>query len=161
MIDSIVWTPTTGSAQTMNTDDDNYPVSEFDVIPDVRLDNSRQKPGAHGVFATPTMRDGMSIDITLGILASSPTGYNNNRLQLMSRLFGENYDGQVTEDSMGTLAVQLTGQEETWNADCAISAITGPKSASEGAYSEVMVTFYSFVAYFYGGTDPTNFYRYT
>lgn len=161
MIDQIVWNPITGSSQSFNTDEDPFPVLEFDVTPDYRMDNSRQKPGQHSVYATPSERDGMSIDISLGILADDASDYVTKRAQLVNRLNGENFLDYVTEDILGTLSITLTGQSEAWDADCIISAFSGPKSGTEGAYSQVLVTFYSFAAYFYGHDDNTNLYRWS
>lgn len=139
--------------------DDFNPISDFDVTVDMRTDKTRIIPQGHGVYPTPTYRDGMTIDIGGNILADDYGDYVDKRKNLVHALFGDNFTGLVSENQLGTLTMFFTGQEEGWSTLCTIDAFSAPKTWSEGAYSPYLVTFYSWNPYFYGSDDNTNLYR--
>lgn len=152
---------TNNEAVSYNLNQDINPVHHFDVIPDMRVDDSRIKPLTHGVYPTPTMRDGMSIEMEFDLLADSASDYVSKRKTLIAALMGANFTGLVTNTQMGTLSIPFSGETENWDALVTVKAISGPKEWQEGTYSTFMLTLYSFVAYFTGHTTPANKYRWT
>lgn len=137
------------------------PISDFDITPELRIDKSRVKAQDHGVWPTPTYRDGMVIEFQYSLLADSYTDYVTKRLDMVAKLFGANFTGLVSETTMGTLRIGFTGQSELWNALVTVDAFSGPKTYTEGAYSIFMISFYSFTPYFTGNTTPSNKYRWS
>lgn len=136
-----------------------YGVSDWNIAPEVEVDNSRPRPQQHDMYGTPTYRRGMTIDIAGDIKGSSFNDYVTKRLAMVSKIFGNNFENLVSENQTGTLTLGLSGQTENWEVDVAVQAFSAPKAWNEGAYSVYMVTFFAFKSYFTGVTTPANKYR--
>lgn len=159
MITSLVITNNEAVTYTFNQDFN--PISNFDVTVDMRVDKSRTKMQDHGVWPTPTYRDGMSIDVEFELLADDTADYVGKRKTLVAALYGANFTGLVSENQLGTLSLTLDGEAEAWDTAYTIDAFSGPKTWEELAYSHFMITFYSFTPYFTGHTTPANKYRWS
>lgn len=152
---------TNNEAVTYAFNQDFNPISDFDITPDMRVDKSRIKPQTHGVWPTPTYRDGMSINVEYELLADDTADYVAKRKTMVAALFGANFTGLVSENQLGTLSITFDGESEAWDADYTIDAFSGPKTWTELAFSHFLITFYCFTPYFTGHTTPANKYRWS
>lgn len=159
MFGTIVFTNNEAVVYDFNTDIN--PVHDFDVLPQMRIDESRVKPQTHGQWPTPTYRDGMDIEFQMDLLADDMTDYVSKRKTLVAALMGANFTGLVSNYQMGTLTIPFTGEAESWDADVTVKDFSGPKTWTEGSYSTFMITFHSFTPYFVGHTTPANKYRWS
>lgn len=137
------------------------PISDFDITVDQRSDSSRERSQRHGLWPTFAFRGGMTIDITGNILADDMADYVTKRQAMVNAIWGANFDGLVSESSIGTYFMQPSGEVEVWKQDIQTLAFTAAKTWSEGAFSPYMVTFFAFTPWFVGVDDDTNKYRWS
>lgn len=133
------------------------PLNDFDVQVEQRIDTSRNKMMAHGLWRTRSYRAGMSIHMEGTLFGDqgvtdeiTSENYVTNRQEMILALFGDP-DDVIVDDYMGSLSLTPSGETEAWVAQyCVVEAFQAPVQALYPALTPYIVTFHSFDPWFIG-----------
>lgn len=155
------------SAQITNKDgstyyqinDDNTPLTDFDVTIARRADTNRNRSQSHGVNPTISLKGGMEIHIE-GALFDDDSGlYVARRKNLVLAVEGDpNIAPDLATRYDLTLSVTFTGETEAWTAQCIVSEFTSAVQALYPALTQFALTLFSWNPWFVGANTSTKYY---
>jgi hypothetical protein len=159
MINSITINNVDGThSYQINTD--VAPLHDFDVTVTERVNMSRQKAQANGVWPTLSFRDAMEIHVEGDIFGTSSSDYFTKRASLIAACYGDpNAALVLTNRKRGDLDIDFVGSTEHWKCPFTITAFSAPVQGLSPSRTPFLITFSSTQPYFTGVTSG-NFYYY-
>lgn len=147
------------TAATYSLNSDVAPLKDFDVTVNERTNTDRTKAESHGVNPTFSYRGGMTIHCEGDLFKDTSADYVAERKLLVAALFGDPNSVPVpTQRKLGTLAVGFEGETEDWLADCIVLEFSGPVQALYPAFTNYLVSFFSWNPWFVGSVSGNKHY---
>lgn len=169
LVDSggFIYYPYSGDPITLN--DDTYPFTEqLDIVlDDPRVDKSRVKPSADGMYKTNSQLGGLSVTAEGMIIGEDSADYLAKRIALVNILRNQDpstptVPPERNRNGDGFLQLDLVGSTELWDTPDAIYVIgfSAPLVAGDAAMSKFMLTLWQNTPYFVGDST-SNIYWYS
>lgn len=142
-----------------NINTDTIPLHDFDCVPILRTNTSRQKNQQPGRWSTWGTRDAYEIHMEGDIFGTSSADYFSNRQSLVLALFGTPGATPVlTDRKFGTFFITFDGSTEQWKQDFTITAFSAPLNGDSPSRSSFALTLETWDPWFIGVTTSTKYF---